>query len=228
MPGAKRPVPTPVAAVAPPCPTCPGGRAGPGGAYAFQRPGDPTIVNRTSRGGPALRLGRESAALTGLAASTDDLGARAATLLTAVTWPGKPGERIVPPLTVEEQRRFDRGREVYTNICQACHQADGRGQDKVAPSLIASPLALAAPGIPARVLLNGKDGSVGLMPPIGSALDDDQTAAVLTYIRRSWGNAATPVDASLIRTIRALTAGRTRPWTDEELIALPSAGRGGD
>jgi len=147
------------------------------------------------------------------------------TLLTAITWPGKPGERIIPPLTAEEAQRFEAGREVYRNICQACHQPDGRGQDRLAPSLIASPFALAAGGIPARILLNGKEGSIGLMPPIGSALNDDQTAAVLTYVRRAWGNAATPVDPALIKAIRALTAGRTRPWTDEELIALPADGR---
>ena len=227
MPGARRATPAPVTAANPPCPTCPGGRAGPGGAYAFQRPGDPTIVNRASRRGPALRLNREPLALTGLAASKDDLGSRAVTLLTTVTWPGKPGERIIPPLTAEEQQRFEAGREVYRNICQACHQADGRGQDKLAPSLIASPFALAAAGIPARVLLNGKEGSIGLMPPIGSALNDDQTAAVLTYIRRAWGNAGTPVDPALIKAIRALTSGRTRPWTDDELVALPADGRGG-
>jgi mono/diheme cytochrome c family protein/glucose/arabinose dehydrogenase len=227
MPGTRRAAQAPVAAANPPCPTCPGGRAGPGGAYAFQKPGDPTFANRRGRREPAVRLNGEPTALTGLADSKDDLGARAATLLTAVTWPGKRGERIIVPLTAEQQLRFDRGREVYQNICQACHQPDGRGQDKVAPSLITSPLALANAGIPARVLLNGKEGSIGLMPPIGSALNDEQIASVLTYIRRAWGNAATPVDPALVKTIRAQTASRTRPWTDNELIALPADGRGG-
>ena len=227
MPGAKRAAPAPVTAASLPCPTCPGGRAGPGGAYAFQRPGDPTI-RVPPRRGPALRLDREPGALTSLAVSTDDLGSRAVTLLATVTWPGKPGEAVLAPLTAVEQQRFDAGREVYRNICQACHQADGRGQDKLAPSLIVSPLALADAAIPARILLNGKEGSVGLMPPIGSMLNDDQIAAVLTYIRREWGNAATPVDPALIKTMRALTAGRTKPWTDAELNALPrGSGPGG-
>ena len=177
MPGAKRAAPAPIAPNLP-CPTCPGGRAGPGGAYAFQRPGDPTIVNRAARRGPALRLNREPLPLTALAASTGDLGARAVTLLAAVAWPGKRGEPVAASLTAAEQQRFEAGREIYRNICQACHQADGRGQDKLAPSLIVSALALANPGIPARILLNGKEGSVGLMPPIGSVLNDDQIAAL--------------------------------------------------
>lgn len=223
MPGTRRATPAAPAAASLPCPTCPGGRAGPGGAYAFQRPGDPTLVSRAPRLGPRLRLNREPAALTALAASKDDLAPRAATLLTAVTWPGKPGETIITPLTAAEQRRYDAGREVYANICQPCHQPDGRGQASLAPSLITSPLALAAGGIPARILLNGKEGSVGLMPPIGSALNDEQIAGVLTYIRRSWGNTAAPVDPGLVKSIRALTAGRTRPWTDEELLAITPA-----
>jgi mono/diheme cytochrome c family protein len=174
----------------------------------------------------ALRLNREPRPLTALAASTGDLGARAVTLLAAVAWPGKRGEPVVASLTAAEQQRFESGREVYRNICQACHQADGRGQDKLAPSLIVSALALGNPGIPARILLNGKEGSVGLMPPVGSVLNDDQIAAVLTYIRREWGNGATPVEPVLIKTIRELTTGRTRPWTDLELNALPAGGRG--
>ena len=63
------------------------------------------------------------------------------------------------------------------------------------------------------------------MPPIGSVLNDEQIAAVLTYIRREWGNGASPVDPALVKSIRALTAGRTRPWTDSELLTLPGDGR---
>ena len=80
--------------------------------------------------------------------------------------------------------------------------------------------AVARPEIPARILLNGKEGSIGLMPPIGSALSDDQIAAVLTYVRREWGNDASPVDAAVVKDVRAQTASRTRPWTDAELKAL--------
>src|SRR5439155_11931709 len=144
--------------------------------------------------GPSLRLNREPAALTRLSSSTDDLAARTSTLLTHVSWPGKPGEKIVAALSAEEQQRFDAGREVYKNICQACHQPDGRGQEKLAPSLIDSALALASPDVPARILLHGKEGTVGLMPPVGSVLSDDQIAGVLTYVRREWGQTGSAVD----------------------------------
>jgi mono/diheme cytochrome c family protein/glucose/arabinose dehydrogenase len=204
-----------------PCPTCPGGRAGPGGAYAF--PPSNARGGRAGRGGdaPDLSLTREPVPLSQLAARGGDLGARAASLLARVAWPGKPGSAApIAPLTAAEQQRFDAGREVYRNICQACHQPDGRGQEKLAPTLIGSALALAPAEIPARILLGGKEGPVGLMPPVGSALGDEQIAAVLTYIRREWGQAGSPVDPAVVSEIRARTVGRTRPWTPEELLAL--------
>jgi len=215
-----------------PCPTCPGGRAGPGGAYAFPRPraGAPVADgSRSGRGGePAVRLSREPVAFSRLAARGDDLSWRATSVLARVGWPGKPGDAAaIPPLTADEQQRFDAGREVYLNICQACHQPDGRGQDKLAPSLIGSALTLAPAEIPARILLNGMEGAIGLMPPIGSVLSDEQIAGVLTYIRREWGQAGAPVDPATVKAVRALTASRTRPWTDDELFSLAASGRGG-
>ncbi len=165
-------------------------------------------------------MSSEPAALSQLAASAGELSARAASVLARVTWPGKPGTVAVTPLTPQEQQRFDAGREIYRNVCQACHQPDGRGQERVAPSLIDSALLLAPAGIPARILLNGKDGKIGLMPPIGFVLGDEQIASVLTYVRREWGQTGAPVEPATVKDVREATAGRTRPWTDEELIAL--------
>ena len=219
MPGTapfRRPAPN---AASLPCPTCPGGRAGPGGAYAFERPAATTGGGRG--GARILRLNAEPSALSAITKRNDDLGTRATNVLARVEWPGKPGVSApVAPLTADEQQRFDTGRDVYKNICQACHQPDGRGQEKVAPSLIGSSLALASPDIPARILLNGKEGPIGLMPPVGSVLTDDQIAGVLTYIRREWGQTGSAVDSATVKTVRDANAGRTRPWTHAELLAL--------
>jgi mono/diheme cytochrome c family protein len=204
-----------------PCPTCPGGRAGPGGAYAFPRP--PAPATSTPRGGPRLRLTREPTAFAQLALAGGEFGRRAADVLTRVAWPGKPGEASIPALSSTEQQRFDSGRDIYRNSCQACHQADGRGQDRVAPTLIDSALTLGPAEITARILLHGKEGPIGLMPPIGVAITDEQIASVLTYVRREWGQTGTPVSPQTITHVRALTAGRTRPWTHDELMALTTA-----
>jgi mono/diheme cytochrome c family protein len=200
-----------------PCPTCPGGRAGPGGAYAFAQ-----VPAQRGRGGPrAVRLDREPTAFVALAGSGDELASRATAVLARVEWAGKPGvAAAVAPLSPEEQRRFDAGREVYRNVCQACHQPDGRGQERLAANLIGSALALGPAEVPARILLNGKEGPVGLMPPVGQIFTDEQIADVLTYIRREWGQTGSAVDPATVADIRSKTAGRTRPWTNDELNAL--------
>ena len=145
-----------------------------------------------------VRLSREPETLAALAAKPNELGPRAAAIMARVEWPGKPGAAApIAPLTAEQQVRFNAGQEVYKNICQACHQPDGRGQEKLAPSLVGSELALAPAEVPIRILLNGKEGAVGLMPPVGSVLSDEQIAGVLTYVRREWGQDASPVDPAV-------------------------------
>jgi mono/diheme cytochrome c family protein/glucose/arabinose dehydrogenase len=218
MPGTAAPrSPVRETAAAVPCPTCPGGRAGPGGAYAYPRP--PADGGASGRGGARLRLNREPVALSALPAA-DRLTERVRAVLARVSWPGKAGDTAVLPLTADDQRRFDAGREIYKTVCQACHQPDGRGQDKLAPTLIGASFTLGPPGIPVRILLNGKEGTFGLMPAIGATLTDEQIASVLTYVRREWGQGATPVDAATVKAVRALSLDRTRPWTDGELRKL--------
>jgi mono/diheme cytochrome c family protein/HEAT repeat protein len=213
------------------CPTCPGARGGPGGAAAFPRGTNGDDVAEGSargaggRGGgrrgqrPTLTLTREPQLTKLAAAQGDPLSARARAVLARVTWPGKPGAAVAAaaPLSAAEQARFAAGREVYQNLCSACHQPNGRGLDRVAPALVGSEFALDPAGVPIRILLNGKEGSVGLMPPLGYTLSDDQIAAVLTYVRHEWGQTASAVDPALVSEIRAATAGRTRPWTNDEL-----------
>jgi len=156
-----------------------------------------------------------------LAGSSGELSTRATAVLDRIEWPGKPGARAeLPALTAAEEQRFNAGREIYSNVCQACHQPDGRGQDRVAPALVGSALALASPDIPSRILLSGKEGPVGLMPPLGSTFTDEQVASVLTYIRREWGQPGTPVTPEVVRAVRAQTASRTRPWTNDELVKM--------
>ena len=132
----------------------------------------------------------------------------------------------MPPLTAEEQKRFAAGSDIYKNLCVGCHQPDGRGKEKMAPSLVESRYATGPDaGASIRILLAGKEGPVGLMPPLGGALKDDQIAAVLTYVRREWGNTGSPVVVDDVTEIRGLTKTRTKPWTDAELAT--GRGRGG-
>lgn len=166
-----------------------------------------------------MRLSRQPALVAFAAGRTDDLGKRATAVLARIEWPGKPSALApaVTPLTPEEQQRFAAGREVYQSLCVACHQPDGRGQEKLGASLIGSPFATGVPEIPIRILLHGKEGPTGLMPPLGASLSDDQIAGALTYIRREWGQTASPVTPAAVAAVRAATKSRTRPWTEAEL-----------
>jgi mono/diheme cytochrome c family protein/glucose/arabinose dehydrogenase len=202
--------------------TEPGARSGPGGAPAFPR-SEGTATNRGGGRGvrePLLKLSQEPP-LVALAATDTDLGRRATALLTRMEWPGKPSTTpTAAPLSADEEKRFAAGREVYQSLCVACHQPNGRGLENVAPSLIGSDFALGPAGVPIRIVLNGKEGPIGLMPPLGSVLSDDQIAAALTFIRREWGHTASPVDPATVKEVRSATAGRARPWSVDELSAM--------
>jgi len=194
-----------------------GGRGG-GGGGGRGRGGAPA--------GGALALPQEPVALTKLSGETGELAATAKRVASRMTWPGKPAPVVeVAPLTPPQQKRYAQGQEIYTNLCVACHQPDGQGREKMAPTLVNSRYATGDPSIAMRIVLAGKEGPVGLMPPLGASLSDEQIAAVLTYVRREWGNTGSAVEPADVKEVRGMTASRTRPWTEDEISRL--SGRGG-
>ncbi|MES1926388.1 cytochrome c oxidase subunit II [Salinisphaera sp. T31B1] len=77
------------------------------------------------------------------------------------------------------------GKQVYGNMCVACHQADGSGMPAAGfPALKGG--AITTGPVPAHIaqVLNGK----GAMPPYKGSLSDEQIAAVVTYERNALGN----------------------------------------
>jgi mono/diheme cytochrome c family protein len=79
----------------------------------------------------------------------------------------------------------DRGATVYREVCQACHMADARGA--VGAGRIAALSAnhnLQYPEYPIAIVTGGK----GQMPWFRGELSDADIAAVITYIRRHFGN----------------------------------------
>jgi mono/diheme cytochrome c family protein len=70
-------------------------------------------------------------------------------------------------------------------------------------------------GLSGAISVSGRN-YIGEMPGLG-ALDDEQIASVLTYLRREWGHTAAPVDPEVVKSIRAATAGRVNPWGWREL-----------
>ena len=89
----------------------------------------------------------------------------------------------------------------------------------VAKRLVGSTGVMGRPEQLMGIVLDGKEGQM-LMPPMGTSLSEEQTAAILAYIRREWGNQVSAISLVNVQEIRGYTANRNRPWTDKELIEV--------
>jgi mono/diheme cytochrome c family protein len=149
------------------------------------------------------------------------LRARARRVAATLDWPGKPRPAApeARPLTEDEQRLYAAGQQQFTATCAGCHQANGQGLPGVAKPLVGSRWALSPAPQVIRIVLHGKEGEM-LMPPVGGSMTDEQIAAVLTYVRRSWGNTALPITPAAVQEVRGATAGRNHAWTEAELGAV--------
>ena len=92
------------------------------------------------------------------------------------------------------------GAQVYKDHCASCHQDAGQGVPRIYPPLANNEaIAMRNPVNAIRIVLNGgfppsTEGNPRPygMPPFYQELSDEQVAAVVTYIRQSWGNTAPP------------------------------------
>ena len=58
------------------------------------------------------------------------------------------------------------------------------------------------------------------MTPFGDQLSDAEIAAIITYERSSWGNAASKITAEQVASVRAATKAQTTPWNPADLQGL--------
>ncbi len=123
---------------------------------------------------------------------------------------------------------LERGKAIYDNICALCHNTDGMGKPNQAPPFVGSEWVLGNLNHMIRIPLAGLTGPIQVkgqewnlsMPAMGAALSDDDLAAVLTYIRQSWGNKASPITPDQVKAVRGQVGNRTQPWTANELNAI--------
>jgi mono/diheme cytochrome c family protein len=178
-----------------------------------------------------MRFAAEPAALAKLRAGST--GSRSATFDKAdvlFAWPNKPGaapEVVAEPLTAAQQSRFDVGKVLFSATCAACHQVHGLGLEGLSPPLVDSEWVNGSVERLARIAINGVRGPIqvgdrryGLDMPALGALNDDQLAAIFTYIRREWGHTAAPVEPEAVKKIRDAISGRQDAWTQVELLKL--------
>lgn len=143
-----------------------------------------------------------------------------------LVWPGHgsvvtASGRVLSPLEIA---RFDAGRALFTTTCAGCHGVGGTGAPGHAPALAGSSRVRADPDVLVHILLHGLEGPLesdgqrfNSSMPAAPFKSDEEMAAVLTYIRRAWGNNAEPVGPEPFARARASTANRTRPYRIEEL-----------
>ena len=105
--------------------------------------------------------------------------------------------------------------------CATCHQMNGSGVSNAIPPLVDSRYVTGPADAPVQILLHGIDGPMavrgnpynGRMATFGDTLGDHEIAAVVSYIRGAWGNAAEPVDASFVAEQRARFDSDRGPWS---------------
>ena len=103
------------------------------------------------------------------------------------------------PLPVAEL--VSRGEKIYATTCVACHQANGSGLAAMkAPALAGNKVVTGAEPPVIDTVLNGRPGTA--MAPFREQFSDAEIAAVVTYVRNSWGNKASDVQAAEVKARR--------------------------
>jgi len=108
------------------------------------------------------------------------------------------------------------GKGIYEKYCLTCHQADGSGVPNMNPPLIRTSYVLGDRTRLIKVVLNGFSESVDIdgesysnEMPSHDFLKDQEIAAVLTYIRKSFTNKAGPITTAQVKTVRATNKKKT-------------------
>nr|WP_228531093.1 MULTISPECIES: copper-containing nitrite reductase [Myxococcaceae] len=133
--------------------------------------------------------------------------------------PEEPAARPVEaaakgPMTAEALRA--QGEKVFSTTCVSCHQSTGMGLPGVFPPLAKSDFLMANKTRSVEIVTRGLTGAVTVngtqynsVMPAQTQLSDEDVAAVLTFVRSSWGNkgdAVSPVEVQKVRSAGSATA----------------------
>lgn len=104
------------------------------------------------------------------------------------------------------------GDALYQHHCAVCHQANGDGVPFFQPSLIGSAVAVGDASLAAWFVLQGSaawgpgESDYENEMPGFEHLSDAELAAILTYVRTSWGNEADALGPAAVAEQRAVIA----------------------
>jgi mono/diheme cytochrome c family protein len=115
-----------------------------------------------------------------------------------------------PDVTPPPATQMADGARIYKRACIACHEVDGSGAPRIYPPLPGNAnLQSAIPANTLRIILEGaqtvttpRAPNAGSMPAYANDLSDQEIADVATYIRNSWGNAASAVTSEQVARAR--------------------------
>ncbi len=155
-------------------------------------------------------------------------------LVEVLIWPGKK-KSVEPPASTSPSHSHDRemisvGRQQYLTHCASCHGRGGNGLKRFGPPLTRSEWVSGDPTKLVLIMLHGMQGPVTVdgvrytvpdiqpMMPSFSIVHDREIAAILTYIRYEWGDAAGAISSRMVGRIRVMTQGSIEPWTEEQLL----------
>jgi mono/diheme cytochrome c family protein len=103
------------------------------------------------------------------------------------------------------------GKALFETNCSTCHGSSGKGQPGVFPPLAGNTdetakdpstvIGIVLNGLNVPKTIMGKQYSGGM--PSWSQLSDADIAAILTYVRHSWGNNAAPVSEKQVAAVRS-------------------------
>ncbi|MEM9722903.1 MAG: PVC-type heme-binding CxxCH protein [Bacteroidota bacterium] len=143
----------------------------------------------------------------------------------------RSGGEIKTHLTGAEREQFITGKSIYQRegLCATCHQADGKGLEAAGfPPLAGTRWVLEDPdrlikltlkGLMGPIQVKGKNypGAVPMTPHEG-LLNDNEIAAVLTYVRNAFGNKASTIRGDQVFHIRESIADKKDFYTPETLL----------
>ncbi len=140
-------------------------------------------------------------------------------------------EEIETNLTGTERDLFMKGREIFAmdGYCGTCHQPDGKGLTASGfPPLAGTQWVTGNEERLIKLTLNGLSGPIEVlgeeypgnvpMTPFGGMLNDEEVAAVLTYVRNAFGNEASPITPEKVNEVREATRDKTGFYTPDELL----------
>ncbi len=159
--------------------------------------------------------------------------------LLASTLPGAAKPKDVRTASPKFERKpfvntYELGQRVFyeEGSCNTCHRDHGMGIPGMYPPLVESEWVTGEPERLIKLTLHGLWGPIqvagrqfapaGGVPPmtaVGMFYTDEEIAAVLTYVRNSWGNDASVVDEADVARIREETRLRKKFYSPDELLA---------